>query len=281
MITFTGGPAHGQTLMLHRAPRFLRVTKQGAKFDALDAPVDVALPDEALFAYEIVGKPSMCHLKMSGKGSGFYALASYRYLERQPSDRTMRSNVRWQEWCEKGTDEAEPDPMQSPLWSTSAPHEVSLESPIVLNIRDTKEGTYIGREMPKQGLAGSEWANTEKLEADTPDARFAAIRRFVVRLLDDDIRSRLGSLAGQRLLCWCSPKLCHGDALAELVQATKFYGAKCPHCQGPVASFLNWHERLQVLAEAWVCQSKTCGRRGEGRRRIPRCLQSASEPLLL
>ncbi len=184
-----------------------------------------------------------------------------------------------------------------PLWSTLAPEEIDLTPPRVLNlkaIRDAMPGAttyaaaakaqpsfrYIGREMKPHGLEGSEWANTAKITEDTPEARAAAIREFVVQLLDNANRSELGILAGRDLLCWCSPKLCHGDALAELIKRTKFYGSKCPHCSGPVKSFMNWHEGLQVLAEAWVCQAKECSRRGERRRDVPSCLLTA-QPFLL
>lgn len=184
-----------------------------------------------------------------------------------------------------------------PAWSTLAPEEIDLAPPRVLNLKTIRDGMpgattyaaavkaqpsfhYIGREMRPHGLDGSEWANTVKLAEDTPEARATAIRQFVVQLLDNPNRCELGILAGRDLLCWCSPKLCHGDAIAELIARTKFFGAKCPHCSGPVKSFLNWHEGLQVLAEAWVCQAKECGRRGERRRSAPSCLLT-EQPLLL
>ncbi len=184
-----------------------------------------------------------------------------------------------------------------PSFSTLAPEENDLAPPRVLNlktIRDGMPGTtpyaaavkaqpsfyYIGREMRAHGLDGSEWANTVKLAEDTPEARAAAIRQFVVQLLDNPNRCDLGKLAGRDLLCWCSPKLCHGDALAELIRRTKFFGAKCPHCSGPVKSFLNWHEGLASFVEAWVCQAKTCGRWGERKREIPSYLLT-SQPMLL
>ena len=186
---------------------------------------------------------------------------------------------------------------QPASWSTLAPEEIELPPPRVLNlktIRDTAGAAityaaavkldpafvYIGRDMPAHGLAGSEWANMVKLAEDTPEARAEAVREYVRRKLDDPNRCDLGALAGRSMICWCAPKICHGDALAELIKCTRFYGSKCPHCGAPVKSFLTWHEGLQVLAEAWVCTARQCDRRGERRREIPSCLLTA-QPMLL
>lgn len=184
-----------------------------------------------------------------------------------------------------------------PSWSQLAPEEIELPPPRVLNLKAIREGVpaaityaaaaklepsffYIGREMRQHGLDCSEWANLAKITEDTPEARAWAVRDYALRKLDDPNRCDLGSLAGRSLLCWCAPKICHGDALVELIKCTRFYGGKCPHCRHPVKSFLNWHEGLQVLAEAWVCTATQCGRRGERRREIPPCLLTAQLLLL-
>lgn len=90
MTRFQDGPATGQTLMLHRAARFLRVTKSiisGVdKWDALDQPEDQPKPNETLFAYEIVDKPIMCHVK-------------YKFVNPQPTDADMRTEEAWDAWC--------------------------------------------------------------------------------------------------------------------------------------------------------------------------------------
>lgn len=47
----------------------------------------------------------------------------------------------------------------------------------------------------------------------------------------------LGELVGKRLACWCAPRACHGDVLAELV-AERYevpppaepQGKPCPRC---------------------------------------------------
>ena len=48
-----------------------------------------------------------------------------------------------------------------------------------------------------------------------------AYRRYAVdRMLCDPVfRGRLQSLHGKTLVCYCKPKLCHGDVIAELVDS--------------------------------------------------------------
>ena len=100
MTTFQDGPAKGQTLMLRRAARFLRVVEQGGKFDALDQISDKPQPLEKIYAYEIVGTAGMCHIRRTG-GCGFYAMANYKLVEPQPSDAEMRETKAWHDWCER------------------------------------------------------------------------------------------------------------------------------------------------------------------------------------
>lgn len=104
MTKFNGGPANGQTLMLKRAPKFLRVTLKNergkAKFDALDNPDDTPEAAETLMAYERFGLCGQVHLNMGRFRGGFYALAEYRYVLDQPSDLEMRNSVKWEKWCE-------------------------------------------------------------------------------------------------------------------------------------------------------------------------------------
>jgi hypothetical protein len=108
---FEDGPAKGTILQLHRAPFFLRVTESGGKFDALDQLEDTPRPDEKLHAYKAHGERGMCHIRASGGRSGFYAIATYKLVEPQPTDAQMRDNAAWSEWCH-----AQPEVMaQHPL----------------------------------------------------------------------------------------------------------------------------------------------------------------------
>ena len=96
----------------------------------------------------------------------------------------------------------------------------------VANIRQTKDGEYIGRAMP--GRKGSPLGNPYRLtpgvarwvpiaqyrdwlefrlESDTPQ------RREIERLTEI---ARAGDLV---LLCWCAPQSCHGDVVKALIEA--------------------------------------------------------------
>lgn len=109
MTKFLDGPAIGQTLMLKRAPIFLRVTvatlaESGReRVDALDQLEDNALPDETLHCYVMSKYLGSCHIKRSG-GGGFYQMAEYKLRDPQPTDADMRSNEAWATWCESQPD---------------------------------------------------------------------------------------------------------------------------------------------------------------------------------
>jgi hypothetical protein len=106
MTRFEGGPAKGQTLMLRRAARFLRVTESAlpesgkTKWDALDQLDDQPMPDEKLHAYEIVGQPVMAFIDGT-KCRGRYAIATYRLVVPQPDDTSMRTTEAWHAWTRK------------------------------------------------------------------------------------------------------------------------------------------------------------------------------------
>ena len=100
MIRFLNGPAMGKTLMLKRAPRFLRVVQgNDGEFDALDQVDDSPRDDERIVVYEIKGKPAMVHLNMGRKGGGWYPVAEYLIVPEQPEDAKVRSTPAWQAWC--------------------------------------------------------------------------------------------------------------------------------------------------------------------------------------
>lgn len=109
MISFIDGPAKGQTLMLQRAPLFLRVTEKGSDmfgnggtWDGLDQPTDEPRSDEKLHVYHLTDKPSMVHINRGGasKGSGFYAYAAYKLFTNPPRDEVVRENREWRMWVE-------------------------------------------------------------------------------------------------------------------------------------------------------------------------------------
>lgn len=73
---------------------------------------------------------------------------------------------------------------------------------------------YIGRP--------SKWGNPFSHLSDTlakfkVSGRGEAIAKYKAWILTQpDLLAQVKELKGKRLGCWCSPKACHGDVLAEL-----------------------------------------------------------------
>lgn len=80
---------------------------------------------------------------------------------------------------------------------------------------------YIGRPNYKFGLKGSKYANPFKLSEDEP--RGSTIERYKQWLWNEIKEGRitkeeLANLEGYDLVCYCSPKLCHGDVLLAAIK---------------------------------------------------------------
>lgn len=104
MTTFEGGPADNVTLMLRRAPLFLRVVIDPAgEVDALDIPGDKRKDGERVYVYQRRGNATVCFVSARGRGGtqigGQYAMAKYEYLTAQPGTSILNDNGRWQQWC--------------------------------------------------------------------------------------------------------------------------------------------------------------------------------------
>jgi hypothetical protein len=98
MTRFLDGPAAGVTLMLRRAPVFLRaVTTDGGTWDALDQLDDSPQSTERIVVYRLDGEPTWCHIRAT-KGGGVYRGGAYRVLEHQPADERVRSTAAWRAW---------------------------------------------------------------------------------------------------------------------------------------------------------------------------------------
>jgi hypothetical protein len=97
MTTILDGPAAGQTFMLTRTPIFLRVTEKNGKWDALNETYDEALPGEKLHAYLLVAHHG--YACVDGKNfRGRCAMASYAYIDAQPTGDILRDNEQWAMW---------------------------------------------------------------------------------------------------------------------------------------------------------------------------------------
>lgn len=104
MIKFADGPAEGVTLMLRRAPFFLRVVQNPKdEWDALDQLDDAPLPSDRIVVYAKVKDGGNVHVLVRGKNRkacGWYAVADYAVWHLQPGDKTLRDKALWQSWCE-------------------------------------------------------------------------------------------------------------------------------------------------------------------------------------
>jgi hypothetical protein len=92
----------------------------------------------------------------------------------------------------------------------------------VVNLRHEELGdaVYVGRAMPRRGLAESDFANPHRIGQDGD--RGEVIQKYRSWLLGrQELLLRLPELRGRRLACWCSPEPCHADVLADLVDADK------------------------------------------------------------
>jgi hypothetical protein len=75
---------------------------------------------------------------------------------------------------------------------------------------------YIGRAVPRRGLAASKWANPYPLRREGD--RLDVIARYEHEHLPThpELIAALPELRGKVLGCWCAPKACHGDVLLRL-----------------------------------------------------------------
>ena len=99
MIRLLDGPAEG-TYALKRAPAYGRavVTDRG-ETDVLDQLEDIARPGETVSVYRLVTPVSTIHVRMSGRGSGFYPMADYEHMPDVDGE-AMRDNAAWREWAQ-------------------------------------------------------------------------------------------------------------------------------------------------------------------------------------
>lgn len=101
----------------------------------------------------------------------------------------------------------------------------------VINIRELgarrtlpPDHVYVGRAFYRNGweLPCSRWANPFKVEKDDPD-HFKSCARHAEYLnkqnSKNELRPYLLGLKGKTLVCWCKPKMCHADLLAQLADS--------------------------------------------------------------
>jgi uncharacterized protein DUF4326 len=76
--------------------------------------------------------------------------------------------------------------------------------------------TYVGHAGPRHSWPESDFANPflRQVAADRP-GMVARYREWLAEQPDLLRRLRAGELTGRALGCWCAPKACHADVLAE------------------------------------------------------------------
>jgi hypothetical protein len=99
----------------------------------------------------------------------------------------------------------------------------------VIHVKDAPEGwrenpnfVYIGRGNARYSLPNSKWGNPYRLD-DAPvlcrtdeEKRAWAINAYAAYLrYNEDLQVDLPELEGKILVCYCSPKHCHGDVLSN------------------------------------------------------------------
>ncbi len=93
------------------------------------------------------------------------------------------------------------------------------EKTVVVHNQHDDYDVYIGRAVPDAGLPASKWGNPFVMEDDSDEERGRAIAEYRAWIVEQpELLATLGELRGLRLGCWCSPKPCHGDVLAELIE---------------------------------------------------------------
>jgi hypothetical protein len=96
MVSFVDGPLADTTLMLRRAPLFLRaVTDAAGKADALDQVDDVPAGDELVHVYRRRGDASVVCIRPGG----CYAMASYVYVPDAFGDELYDTDG-WRRWVD-------------------------------------------------------------------------------------------------------------------------------------------------------------------------------------
>ena len=95
-------------------------------------------------------------------------------------------------------------------------------STIVVHCRREPYDVYIGRRMPRFGLAQSLYANPYRIGVDGDrDEVVEKYRQWVLTGQDTLarwIRAHVHELQSKRLGCWCAPERCHGEVLAEMAE---------------------------------------------------------------
>ena len=74
----------------------------------------------------------------------------------------------------------------------------------------TPDDVYIGR--------GSKWGNPFRIGEH--GTREGVVQRYACMIVEnDELLAQVHELKGKNLICYCAPKLCHGDVLKEIADS--------------------------------------------------------------
>ena len=125
---------------------------------------------------------------------------------------------------------------------------------------------YVGRGSRQRGLSCSEFANDFKVSVHGRDV---AIAKFTQKLAEsDDLKSRLRSLSGRRLVCHCRQgQACHGDAIVSAFRERfpEAFDRNASDTRPPTAEHLRTEpEEEELSSPDEGAQPRNSGWRGNG-----------------
>ncbi|HEX3133793.1 MAG TPA: DUF4326 domain-containing protein [Planctomycetota bacterium] len=86
-----------------------------------------------------------------------------------------------------------------------------MPHPLVVHCKRAPYDVYIGRPSP--------WGNPFRLGDEAQRAEVVAQYRAWVMAQPEFLARIRRELRGKRLGCWCAPRACHGDVLAQIANA--------------------------------------------------------------
>lgn len=96
-----------------------------------------------------------------------------------------------------------------------------MSHPLVVHCKREPFDVYVGRKH-KDFPLGSKWGNPFWLKDESERARILNQYRLWLNEQDHLLLQIIPELKGKRLGCWCAPKDCHADVLAELANDDSF-----------------------------------------------------------
>lgn len=139
------------------------------------------------------------------------------YMIQYEKDMEEQAEAELESSLKKNSEDYIPEEYDGCTLTDAHNNQIAFTKPTVVHFKKHPYDVYIGR--------GSKWGNPythisdRKTKADFIVAtREEAISKYKEYILSrPDLMADLYELKGKVLGCWCKPKSCHGDVLAELV----------------------------------------------------------------